>query len=221
MKTLMLTVLAFGLSSSAFAEDKTPERLREEGNYIFGHEGLQKHRFARVVPSETNQRIGFFSALNPDCTTSGDISIRVTKEPQHGAVQITPTSNFPNNGSHYPNQRPHQCHGGDGCGRLGELMAEEPDITDMKSSTTADATSAALAAELAALWETAALMRQMLAKADEQIADLRQDRDQPIHSLPRTFPKAAYMTEWPVTRPPECPDCPPVDICPVDILAQR
>ena len=51
---------------------------------------------ASVVPSETNQRIGFFSALNPDCTTSGDISIRVTKELEHGAVQITPTTNFPN-----------------------------------------------------------------------------------------------------------------------------
>jgi hypothetical protein len=97
MKRPLLTVCAFGLLlSPAFAEDKTPERLREEGNYIFGHEGLQKHRFARVVPSETNQRIGFFSALNPDCTTSGDISIRVTKEPEHGAVQITPTTNFPN-----------------------------------------------------------------------------------------------------------------------------
>jgi hypothetical protein len=39
-------------------------------------------------------------------------------------------------------------------------MAEEPDITDITPSTTADATSAALAA----LRETAALMRQMLAQ---------------------------------------------------------
>jgi acetone carboxylase gamma subunit len=33
--------------------------------------------------------------------------------------------------------------------------------------------------------------------------------------------EAVDMTEWPVIRPAECPDCPPVDICPVDILAQR
>jgi hypothetical protein len=96
MSKFLLTVCAFGLLlSPAFAGDKTPERLREESNYIFGHEGLQKHLFTRVVSSETNQRIGFFTALNPDCTTSGDVSIRITKEPEHGAVKITPTTNFP------------------------------------------------------------------------------------------------------------------------------
>jgi hypothetical protein len=26
-------------------------------------------------------RVGFFSALNPDCTASGDVNIRITKEP--------------------------------------------------------------------------------------------------------------------------------------------
>jgi hypothetical protein len=81
-------------------------------------------------------------------------------------------------------------------------MAEEPDITDMTPSTTADATSAALAAELAALRETAALMRQMLAKADEQIADLRQDRDQwrEAHrraTLPSpTYPEMPALVPW-------------------------
>jgi hypothetical protein len=96
MKRLLLTVCAFGLLlSPAFAEDKTPERLREEGNYIFGHEGLQKHQLTRVVPSGTNQRIGFFSHLNPDCTTTGDINVRITKQPEHGEVKITTTTNFP------------------------------------------------------------------------------------------------------------------------------
>jgi hypothetical protein len=96
MSKFLVTVCAFGLLlSPAFAEDKTPEQLREEGNYIFGHEGLQKHQFTRVVPSGTDQRIGFFTALNPDCTTSGDVSIRITKEPEHGAVKITTATNFP------------------------------------------------------------------------------------------------------------------------------
>jgi hypothetical protein len=58
MSKVLLTVCALGvLLSPAFAEDKPPERLREEGNYIFGHEGLQKHQFTRVVPSGTKQRI--------------------------------------------------------------------------------------------------------------------------------------------------------------------
>jgi hypothetical protein len=44
MGKLLLTACAFGLLlSPAFAEDKTPERLREENSYIFGHDGLQKH----------------------------------------------------------------------------------------------------------------------------------------------------------------------------------
>jgi hypothetical protein len=50
MKNLLLAVLAFGLlSSSAFAQ-----------------EGLEKRQITRVVASGTNQRIGFFTALNPD-----------------------------------------------------------------------------------------------------------------------------------------------------------
>jgi hypothetical protein len=96
MSKFLLTACAFGLLlSPAFAEDKTLEQLREEGNQIFGHEGLQKHQFTRVVPSGTNQRVGFFHALNPDCTSSGEVSVRITKEPERGAVKITPATNFP------------------------------------------------------------------------------------------------------------------------------
>jgi hypothetical protein len=83
MKNLLLTILAFGLlSSSAFAEDKPPE-------------GLEQKQFTRVVASGTNQRIGFFHALHPDCTASGNVNIRVTKQPEHGTVETTTTTNFP------------------------------------------------------------------------------------------------------------------------------
>jgi hypothetical protein len=79
MKNLLLTVLAFGLlSSSAFAQ-----------------EGLEKRQITRVVASGTNQRIGFFTALNPDCTAMGNVNIRVTKQPEHGSTETTPTINFP------------------------------------------------------------------------------------------------------------------------------
>jgi len=49
----------------------------------------------RSVPSGKNQRIGFFTHLNPDCTASGATEIRITKQPEHGSVEITPTINFP------------------------------------------------------------------------------------------------------------------------------
>jgi hypothetical protein len=79
MKNLLL-VLAFGLlSSSAFAQ-----------------EGLEKKQFTRVVASGAKQRIGFFYALNPDCSASGNVDIRVSKQPEHGSTETSTTTNFPN-----------------------------------------------------------------------------------------------------------------------------
>jgi hypothetical protein len=95
MKNLLLTVLAFGLlSSSAFAEDKTPERLREESNHIFGVEGLENQTFTRFVASGAKQRIGFYVDLNPDCSAAGDINVRVTKQPEHGTVETVATTDY-------------------------------------------------------------------------------------------------------------------------------
>jgi hypothetical protein len=97
MKGLLLTVIAFGLfSSSAFAEEKSAEQHREESNQIFGAEGLQKMNWTRIVASGTNQRIGFFYAVNPDCTASGDVNIRVTKQPEHGTAETAAATSFPN-----------------------------------------------------------------------------------------------------------------------------
>jgi hypothetical protein len=79
MKNLLLTLLAFGLlSSSAFAQ-----------------EGLEKKQFTRVVASGTNQRIGFFYWVNPDCSSGGNVNVRITKQPEHGSTETTTTSNFP------------------------------------------------------------------------------------------------------------------------------
>ena len=50
----------------------------------------------RVVVSGTNQRIYFFYAVHPDCSASGDINIRVTKQPEHGTVETVAATNFPN-----------------------------------------------------------------------------------------------------------------------------
>ena len=96
MRKFLLAVCAFGLLlPSAFAEEKSLEELDKEGNRIWGTEGVQKYQFTRIVPSGTNQRIEFITALNPDCTSSGDVNVRVTSQPEHGKVEITSTSGFP------------------------------------------------------------------------------------------------------------------------------
>ena len=41
------------------------------------------------------RKIGFFYALNPDCSASGDVNIRATKQPEHGTAEITTATNFP------------------------------------------------------------------------------------------------------------------------------
>jgi hypothetical protein len=94
MSKFLLTVCACGLLlSPVFAEEKSPEQQhREESNQI----GLQKMDWTRVVASGTNQRIGFFYAVNPDCSASGDINIRVTKQPEHGTVETAAATSFPN-----------------------------------------------------------------------------------------------------------------------------
>ena len=79
MKNLRLTALAFGLLlSSAFAE-----------------EALEQKQFNRVVGSGKNQLVGFYTSLNPDCTSRGDTDIRITKQPEHGSVETKPATNFP------------------------------------------------------------------------------------------------------------------------------
>src|SRR5215471_18175390 len=84
MRKSLLTVCALGLlSSSAFAEEKSPEQM------------LEKQQLARVVTSGTNQRIGFFYAVNPDCSASGDVTIRITEQQEHGTVEITAATDFP------------------------------------------------------------------------------------------------------------------------------
>ena len=65
----------------------TPQQLQE---------GLQKHQRTRVVPSGANQSIGFYTSLNPDCTSRGTVDIRITKQPKHGALNTAAATGFAN-----------------------------------------------------------------------------------------------------------------------------
>jgi hypothetical protein len=95
MSKFLLTVCAFGLLlSSAFAQDKTPEQLREERGHIFGIEGLENQTFNRIVASGAKVRIGFFYAVNPDCTAMGNVTVRVAKQPEQGKVETVATTEY-------------------------------------------------------------------------------------------------------------------------------
>jgi hypothetical protein len=101
MGKFLLTVCAFGLLlSPAFAEDKTPERLREERSHIFGIEGQESQSITRIVASGAKQRVDFYASLNPDCSATGDVHVRVTKQPEHGTVETVATTDY----VHYPKE---------------------------------------------------------------------------------------------------------------------
>src|SRR5262245_57510920 len=96
MNKFLVTACIFGLLlSSAFAQEKTPEQLREEQSRIFGIEGQESQTFTRVVASGAKHRLGFYTALHPDCSATGDVNVRVTKQPEHGTVETTATTLFP------------------------------------------------------------------------------------------------------------------------------
>jgi hypothetical protein len=88
MSKFLLAICAFGLFfSSAFAQDNSRERLREERSHIFGIEGLESQTLTRVVASGAKTRLGFYASINPDCSATGDVNVRVTKQPEHGTVE--------------------------------------------------------------------------------------------------------------------------------------
>jgi hypothetical protein len=95
MSKFLLAVCVFGLLfSSAFAQDKSPEQLREERGRIFGIEGQDSQTFNRIIASGAKQRVGFYVSLNPDCTASGDVTVRVTKQPEHGTVETVARTDY-------------------------------------------------------------------------------------------------------------------------------
>jgi hypothetical protein len=99
MRKFLLAVIAFGLvSSSAFAEEKSLERLREERSHILGVEGLESQTYSRVIASGAKQRLDFYAAVNPDCTATGDVTVRVTKQPEHGTVETVARTDY----AHWP-----------------------------------------------------------------------------------------------------------------------
>lgn len=50
--------------------------------------------YTRVVISEARTRIGFLTAVNPDCTPIGFVTVRVTRAPANGKIEVVDTRGF-------------------------------------------------------------------------------------------------------------------------------
>src|SRR5271166_4152685 len=48
-----------------------------------------------TVPPGKTSDVGFFYAIDPDCSGRGEIESRIIKAPQNGKVEINPGTNFP------------------------------------------------------------------------------------------------------------------------------
>src|SRR5438132_32080 len=78
------------LSSQATA----PPSMTKERAGIFGIEEQDRQTFNRVIASGAKQQVGLYVSLNPDCTATGDVTVRVTKQPEHGTVDTVATTGY-------------------------------------------------------------------------------------------------------------------------------
>ncbi len=49
----------------------------------------------RVAASGKQIKLGFFGSANPDCSSAGDPTVRVTQTPEHGRVSTPAARDFP------------------------------------------------------------------------------------------------------------------------------
>jgi hypothetical protein len=67
---------------------------------LVGHDvvaqSLPPVNLSPVVPSGAKRQLAFVSALNPDCSSAGEIEVRVIKSPKNGTVEIENGFGYPN-----------------------------------------------------------------------------------------------------------------------------
>ena len=49
-----------------------------------------------TVPTGVKRQLGFFTSLNPDCSTTGSVQSRLIKRPENGAVELEEGYGYPN-----------------------------------------------------------------------------------------------------------------------------
>jgi hypothetical protein len=58
------------------------------------HGMLKKQTIKRVVASGISNQLAFFFALNPDCSSRGDMVVRIIKKPEHGSAEASAISGY-------------------------------------------------------------------------------------------------------------------------------
>jgi len=58
--------------------------------------------FTPTVPTGKVRQVGFFTALNPDCTNNGDIDGRIVAQAQNGTVELEQGTGFAFYNEHNP-----------------------------------------------------------------------------------------------------------------------
>jgi hypothetical protein len=88
------------------ASDMNAVRINVNSSYSFrGIQGAQQTlERTRVVASDQKLRLDFLYSVNPDCTSMGFATVRITEQPKHGRITVengTGFTSFPQNNQRY------------------------------------------------------------------------------------------------------------------------
>lgn len=56
----------------------------------------QYYSRSKIAASGKQIKLNFFNSTNPDCSSSGDPTVRVAQDPQHGRITTSAARDFPN-----------------------------------------------------------------------------------------------------------------------------
>ena len=55
----------------------------------------QYYSRSKIAASGKQIKLNFFNSTNPDCSSSGDPTVRIAQEPQHGRILVSAGRDFP------------------------------------------------------------------------------------------------------------------------------
>jgi hypothetical protein len=90
VKLLSSVLIVSALAGTALAEEQSQQSK-------WSREGVRTWEYTRFIPANVKRRVGFgYWVATDECVGATDIEFRVTKAPEHGAVESLPESGFPN-----------------------------------------------------------------------------------------------------------------------------
>jgi hypothetical protein len=103
---LVVIAVTGGCSSSRPAPDTASKQVQVTFNFVQGGQAGVEKSVQRGAVSGIPQDVGFYYAVNPDCTSSGLVRTTVKKPALHGSVAFVNTDGYTN----FPaNSDSHEC----------------------------------------------------------------------------------------------------------------